>query len=246
MSELSYLGENWIFMIFFLCISCITVLWGKPVNLPALNKTPLQRCTRCTVYSAPSPVEEGMSGGSARAVLTVCAVCTTSLLAWSQADRQQLPAPGATPRHFMERPFMDPCSVTLSFLQPKPGLAQGCSLIKAVWASPPGVWSSSAWSQVNERRPWLLHLIDWLMIFQPGHKSWLPSVSFSELSTKEMLTSPPCDAQGARCFPAVHLPSLFRKKRGAIVHHNCGSGIFKTIWLTLALVLFPSSHAVNS
>lgn len=44
---------------FFPCISHITVFWGKPANLPALKKTPLQRCTYCTLCSAPSPVEGG-------------------------------------------------------------------------------------------------------------------------------------------------------------------------------------------
>lgn len=75
-------------------------------------------------------------------------------------------------------------------------------------------------------------------------------MSFSELSTKEMLTSPPCDVQGARCFsvdPST-LP-LQGKKEGLedlMVDHDCATGIFKTVWLTLALVLFLSSHSVNS
>lgn len=211
MSELSYLGENWIFMILvFLCISCITVLWGKLVNLPALNKTPLQTCTRCTIYSAPSPVEEGMSGrihmGCAH---SVCYLCNLA----ASLEARLIDSSSQPPGQYLSKarpPFMEPCSV--SFPQCEPGLTQGCSLTKATWASPRGVWSSAS-SQVNERRPWLVHLIDWLMFFQPGYKSSLTSMSFSVLSTKEMSTSPPCG--GSRVLPSWSIyPASSGKKEG--------------------------------
>lgn len=211
MSELSYLGENWIFMIFFSCISCITVLWGKPVNLPALNKTPLQRCTHCTIYSAPSPAEEGMLGrirmGCAHGVCCLRNLTASLEPGWSTAALNPWGNPSARHSDLSWSP-------ALSFPQREPGLAQECSLTEAAWASPRGVWSSAS-SQVNESRPWLVHLIDWLMIFQPGYKSPLTSVSFSEVSTKEILTSPPSDAKGAVCFPAeASTQPLQGEKRG--------------------------------
>lgn len=214
MSELSYLGENWIFMIFFSCISCITVLWGKPVNLPALNKTPLQRCTHCTTYSAPSPVEEGMSGrirmGCSHGVCCLHNLTASLEPGWETAAPNPWGNPSARQSHLSWSPAL----LALSFPQREPGLAQGCCLTKAAWASPRGIWGSAS-PQVNERRPWLVHLIDWLMIFPPGYKSPLTFVSFFELSTKEIPTSPPCPAQGTGSFPAgASTRPLQEKKEG--------------------------------
>lgn len=111
-------------MIFFSCISCITVLWGKPVNLPALKRTPLQRCTHCTIYPAPSPVEEGILG---RLCPQCCTARGTSLPAWSHADWQQLCTPGAIPLARQGDLLCRPAPLAPSFPKREAGLAWGCS-----------------------------------------------------------------------------------------------------------------------
>lgn len=116
----------------------------------------------------------------------------TSLPAWSQADRQQLCTPGAISPARHGHLSWRPAPSAPFFLKHEAGLRWGCSesppLAKAAWASPWWVWSSAS-SRGNERRSWLVHLIDWLMIFQHGYKSSLISVSFSWLNTKEIPTS---------------------------------------------------------
>lgn len=196
------LGRKLIFDdFFFSCISRITVFWGKPANLPALKKTPLQRCTYCTMCSAPPSVEGGGGGGGGGLVWAVPMVLHWWAGAgWSRAGWKQLCTPGAiTP------PSTATCLSALPFPKREAGLLRGClerpSLAGTAWASLRWVRrSASSWG--NMRRSWLVHLIDQLTVFQQWYKSPPIFMSFSELNTKEILTS-------LQCWESCVLPNSY-------------------------------------
>lgn len=108
-------------------------------------------CILCSVTRG-----RGYVGKDPHGLCSRCELSVTSLPACSQADRQQLPAPGAIPQRgtatFHGALLCRHCR------SPRGSPASHRDALSP--RQPEHHHEGSASSQVNERRPWLVHLID--------------------------------------------------------------------------------------